>query len=319
MSNIFQVAKQCGVSIATVSRVFNQKPRVGAATRQKVLDVAVRLNYSPKYTARRDRVVILMEGPAVSSYASQLLMAVTNRLAQRQLAYDILLMEQFALLQPNFAQGVLAILYQTESLARLGQFRDLPVIAINRPRANRNRNQHAVYVNQRQGVELALKHLAACGHRKVAFCLAPAEKNWVVCERFAGYRDGVRRWRLSTEPRLVQQPLSQAGYVEAVSNVMRAGATALVVPGEDLGQFVNYALYTLNKSAPDDLSVISYENPLVSPYLTPPHTTISQNLGHLAEQAVTLMARLIGGAVLKPVNLELKNSLIERQSVKSLK
>jgi LacI family transcriptional regulator len=51
-STIYDIAKACGVSIATVSRVLNKNARVHTATRQKVLSTAEQMGYSPKVWAR---------------------------------------------------------------------------------------------------------------------------------------------------------------------------------------------------------------------------------------------------------------------------
>jgi DNA-binding LacI/PurR family transcriptional regulator len=321
MGNIFRVARTAGVSVATVSRVFNQKPRVSDETRRKVMDAAVQVGYRPKYTARRDRILIVLEGGdhvSLGGYASELLMALTDGLGRSQLSYDILPIQQALLVPPNFIQGVLAVLYQPEHLAALDRIRDVPVVTVNRPRDSRRANRHAVYVNQRQGVGLALEHLAARGHRRVAFCPPGTGKSWAARERFAAYQDGVQRLGLDSDARLLPDADPSGEYFEALAGLLRAGATALLAPGEDVGLHINYAMYTLGRRVPDDLSVISYENATVSRFLTPPHTTVSQNLGHLGEQAVDVLRRVMSGTERKPVDMELPSALIERQSVKSL-
>ncbi|MCD6156103.1 MAG: LacI family DNA-binding transcriptional regulator, partial [Candidatus Atribacteria bacterium] len=52
MTTIYDIAKKAGVSPATVSRVLNNKPGLKESTRQKVLQIAKELNYSPNYLAR---------------------------------------------------------------------------------------------------------------------------------------------------------------------------------------------------------------------------------------------------------------------------
>ncbi len=49
---IYDVAREAGVSMATVSRVVNGNPNVKDATRQKVLDVIEKLDYRPNAVAR---------------------------------------------------------------------------------------------------------------------------------------------------------------------------------------------------------------------------------------------------------------------------
>jgi len=319
MSNILDVARSCGVSVATVSRVFNEKPMVSALTRQKVLDAAMRLGYSPKYTARRDRIIILMDGAhsiSMGTYETRVLGAITRRLMRARMSFDIMSVKDALLIPANFMQGILAILSNPDSIATMRQVKNIPILMVNRPLACKAANHYSVFVNQRQGIALALDYLAQRGHRRIAF-YQPSLNGWALRERPEGYRDAVRRLKLATDERLVHV-MEREYCFEAVTNVAKAGATALIVSGEDASLPVNYVLYALGKNVPDDLSVISYENPSVSSYLTPPQTTISQNLDALGEQAVEVVLGLIGGAAGKGACRELQNQLIERQSVKSL-
>src|SRR5258706_9092140 len=52
ITNIREVAKQSGVSVSTVSRVFNEYADVSTATRERVLAVARKLDYAPNAAAR---------------------------------------------------------------------------------------------------------------------------------------------------------------------------------------------------------------------------------------------------------------------------
>ena len=52
MVTIKEIAKYCGVSIATVSNIINGKPNASEATKQKVLKAIDELNYTPNYVAK---------------------------------------------------------------------------------------------------------------------------------------------------------------------------------------------------------------------------------------------------------------------------
>lgn len=70
--NIYDIAKQAGVSIATVSRVFNNNANVSPKTRQKILDVAESMGYHPRAfaqgLARRNTKTIILIVPILSNY-----------------------------------------------------------------------------------------------------------------------------------------------------------------------------------------------------------------------------------------------------------
>ena len=55
MVTIKEIAKYCGVSIATVSNIINGKPNASEVTKQKVLKAIDELNYTPNYVAKNLR------------------------------------------------------------------------------------------------------------------------------------------------------------------------------------------------------------------------------------------------------------------------
>ena len=62
-SRINDIAKTAGVSVSTVSRVFNNRPYVKEELRKRVLEVAVDMDYTPKSMARRDTISIVISRP----------------------------------------------------------------------------------------------------------------------------------------------------------------------------------------------------------------------------------------------------------------
>ena len=52
MATIKEIAKKCGVSVATVSNILNGKPGASEATREMVLEIAKKMEYMPSYVAK---------------------------------------------------------------------------------------------------------------------------------------------------------------------------------------------------------------------------------------------------------------------------
>jgi len=80
-NNIKEIAKLAGVSPSTVSRVFNKKPYVKEDIRRKVLEIARRVNYFPKQTARKINLGILVEGVEeinIGGYESMILTTIAK-------------------------------------------------------------------------------------------------------------------------------------------------------------------------------------------------------------------------------------------------
>jgi len=93
-NTIYDIAKAAGVSIATVSRVFNKKGRVKEATRQKVLRVADELGYHPQVfaqgLARKKKNSIMMFVPIMSNhFFMEVLSSIQDKLTDRNFELNI--------------------------------------------------------------------------------------------------------------------------------------------------------------------------------------------------------------------------------------
>jgi len=88
---------------------------------------------------------------------------------------------------------------------------------------------------------------------------------------------------------------------------------------EDLVVEATFVLTNMmNLKIPDDISIIGMENPKVSQFLNPPHTSIYQPLDKLANQAMGLLMRLINNGKTEPEQVVIPNELIERESVREI-
>lgn len=85
-SRINDIAKTAGVSVSTVSRVFNNRPYVKEELRKQVLEVAVDMDYTPKSMARRDTISIVISRPddfVSNNYERSLVRSVRSGKAER--------------------------------------------------------------------------------------------------------------------------------------------------------------------------------------------------------------------------------------------
>ena len=196
-ANIREVAKQSGVSVSTVSRVFNGYADVSAATRERVLAVARKLDYAPSAAARtlvkqplaadRRRALHRRTSTPTSSHPffQEVLVGLKHGIGE--LGYDLLL---FATEQPGSSQG------RPHSYVRRARHHGvdgvvadgrrprgprgrearrsspIPVIA-RRPRRRRRPRASYVASDNVGGARLAVRHLHALGHTRIATIAGP--------------------------------------------------------------------------------------------------------------------------------------------------
>ena len=309
---ITDVARAAGVSTATVSRVFSAHPYTTEDVRGKVFAAARELGYSPKYGSPQGGFALLLAGMEMMDvwpFERQLIKAVTATLFAHGQRVQIVSENCLDYLHGNSFKVAIAI---SSKLAGRLPLALLPTLTVNFP----VEGAHRVSTDHFQGAALAVDHLVERGHRRVAF-IGQAADNWGELERERGFLAALERHGLPAAEGCVQRPKGNAAVVAAAARVAGDGSTAVVAAGEGRGQLLNYALWSLGKRVPDDLSVVSFEDAEISPYLTPPQTTVSQDFAALGRHAAEAALEIAAGRR-ELVELTLPNVLVERMSVKRL-
>jgi LacI family transcriptional regulator len=307
--HIRDLAQRCGVSTATVSRVFNQHPSVKPATRELVLERARALGYAPQLSARRDCVAIVVEGfeeIALGGYGGMLVAALSREVFQRGYRLDIVRPADVPLLRAKLVRGVVACAYQSSSLAAVADLSGMPVVTVN----GHVSGKPAVLSNDRQGLAAAVAHLASRGHRRIAL-LTRALDTLNNRERRVGFVDAMHAKGL--DDGLVIES-GECGVVEDVAKALRRGATAIVATGEELGLGLGYALQLLGRRVPEEVSAVGFEHRGVSCYAFPPQTTLEQDFAGLAAAALDRLEQPRARRATDATHL-VDYRLLERESV----
>jgi LacI family transcriptional regulator len=319
-----EVAEASGVSLATVSRVFNQHPNVREEVRRKVLSAARRLDYSAHKGNRRDHVTVLIEGMSDigrSGYQSELLGALVSQLADAGLRPDVLPVESadLELVGGQYTLATVAVVWDKALRRKVAKMKQAPAILVN----EYEEGWHTVLTNHRQGMEDATKSLAERGHRRICL-LRFFEGSWADRERFAGYCQGIAGFGIPYDPDLqvafnvVPRPESLPKVKGLIKKLLKAEPTAIIVCTEDLALPAAHAIRECGKSIPDEVSLVTFENPAASAYQVPPLTTINQNPTRIAAAVTKLVEDLAGATDVPPQRIDLPNDFIERASVKDL-
>lgn len=304
MASIQEVAAVAGLSTATVSRVFNKSGNVDEGTRARVLSAAQTLGYSPRSTARRDAVGILIEDLAAlrsGGYTGFILASLIEELSRRGLRVEIIRAVDLPLVHPCFYSGFVSALYRSESLQELALLKGARLAAVNEAPDD----VPLVRSNEAQGMELAVARLAERGHRRIELFL-PAGATRAGHERASGFRAALKRRGLPTDGVVFDS-------FEEI-RVVRGGATAFVAAGEEAGLALHRAIRQAGLRVPDEVSLVAMEHSGVSDKLDPPHTTLVQNFKELARRAVALA---VGAA---PDNPEpVPYGFIERSTIREVR
>ncbi|MBI4024778.1 MAG: LacI family DNA-binding transcriptional regulator [Verrucomicrobia bacterium] len=317
--SIYHVARRAGVSAVSVSRVFNGHPHVSATLRNRVLQHARRIAFTPKKRLSSIAVVVQdLHTLTTGGYVSAMVASITKQIAARDHLMQLIPIENLDLVRNAFVSGVIGIAFD----ARFRELRavpNLPLLSVNLPM--QADGIHSVAINHYAQGRQAAEHLIQRGHRQIAF-FEKSPDTWTSQERLRGMRVALQTHRLSAQPQLQFYAIQGPAY-EAITQSRRLGATAIINFSDPWILEATHIIQNILKlRIPADLSIICYDDYPVLRFMTPPHTAIQQPLEELGQTAVDTMLDLIKQASsphahnrAKLVDIQLEPKLIARESV----
>lgn len=328
------VAAMAHVSRTTVSFVLNQRAgvKIPDETRRRVLDAAATLDYYPNSVARQlargaSRTIGLVLRQSPEQVANDGLLAETLRgLASAARAADHrVLVETIVpgegtyanLVRSGRTDGLVVSgpRYDDEELVELSRDGFPVVIQGSLP----GLDVPSVDVDNEAGARLAVEHLLALGHRRIA-CITNAPLAYTAAsERVAGYREVLAAAGIAEEPGMIAEGAFDAhsGHRAVAEILARATPDAIFVASDVVAIGVIAGLREAGLSVPGDVSVVGFDAIPLAAYLDPPLTTISlpaHDLGRAAGIALLdrIAGRPVAGRTLLPTELIVRASTAPR-------
>jgi LacI family transcriptional regulator len=321
---IRDVAEQAGVSIATVSRVLNDRADVSAETRERVREVARAVGYSADPAARglvtqRTQLVAVVVGDNAGHrdlsllFFGKVMAAISRRLALA--GYDSLLLQPLELgLHHRFDAAILIGIDGSDPLVTDLWVRSVPYVGVD-VRVGGRRNAF-VGSDHAAGVRLALTHLYELGHRRIAH-IAGARNTVAGADRIAAFQHemGVLGLELPDEYLREADFSSAGGYRETRALLaLDERPTAIVAASDLMALAALQAIREAGLQPGRDVAVVGFDDIEAAALAYPPLTTIRQDrekLGTLAaERALELIehADVRGNDTILPVELVVRAS-----------
>ena len=322
------IAKQAGVSEATVSRVLNGRPGISEATRAAVLTALDVIWYErPTHLrGRRARMVGLVVPELQNPIFPALAEVVAGALAQRgfnavlctrtgsmsEAEYVEMLLER-QVSGMVFAGGQYAEADAPhEHYNRLLQLR-LPVVLVNA--AADQLDFPRVSTDDAVAMEQAFAHLASLGHERIGLILGPPD-HVPSRRKLAAFADVVLRVTGTPLPdELVERTrFSLEGGHAAASKLIGRGVTGVVCASDPLALGAIRAARRAGLSVPADLSVVGYDDSIFMSCTDPPLTTVRQPIEPMGRSAVATLISQIGGAPVSSEEILFAPELVVRGS-----
>lgn len=334
MANIRDVASLAGVSIATVSMVLNNKPDISNETREKVLDAVKRLNYQPNIHAKRlftkkNNIIGVVFVSNVSYTVYSRIFEGINSGAHR-LGFDVLSMDEDYFIAQEQDYGFLDN-SQVDGLIILGKgFSDRLVQAVQKvkipvvtcPEKIESFKSVIISPDNFGIARMATEYMIQSGHKKIGF-IGSHQKYWFSSQRFQGYLSALYDNGLNIDLNLVVngfEPLCDGGYKAGQQFLSKIDdmPTALFVVNDFMAMGTIKALKEVGILIPEDISIISCDDLVLSQYFDPPLTTIHISWEKIGDSAAEILVKYITGGEIEQMLYLYPGQLVERNSVKPI-
>ncbi len=299
-ASIRDVAERAGVSIATVSRAVNQIPTVNADLARRVWKAIEEVGYLPNTQARalvsgRSRMLGLIVSEITNPFFPELVQEFEN-LAVAQgyevligsTSYDAARTESLMrrLLQRN-VDGVAVMTFGVEEeLVKKLVEREFPLVFVDA--GPDLPNIHTLKVDYAEGIRQGVQHLAALGHRNIAFITGPLSKRSPVARRDAFLKAMAELGLTVPREHLVEGNHTMESGITAMERLIALGElpTAVMCSNDMTAIGALHALYRTTYRVPDDISVVGFDDIHLAQFMLPPLTTVQMSCRSLAAAAV---------------------------------
>lgn len=334
---IKDVARLANVAPSTVSRVITNSPNISDETKQKVRLAMAELHYHPNLNARslasqstKTIGIVLpssgdivfqnpffptvLQGISVGAREKKYALQLTTGKLEKETLEDVSLMVQgkrvdgMILLNSMVDDKVMSFLKKSE----------FPFVLIGKPSKQVEEITHVDNDNVRAMKE-ATEYLINLGHRQIAF-IGGSLDLMVTIDRLRGYMDALMKANVPIKNEyILHEEFLMEGGQEAVSELMslEQRPTALVVVDDFMALGVLSTLDELGISVPDEISVVSFNNVLLSELSKPPLTSIDINIFDLGYQASRSLIEKIENSAEPTKRIIIPHKLVERLSCSS--
>jgi DNA-binding LacI/PurR family transcriptional regulator len=299
-ANIRDVASRAGVSIATVSRAVNHISTVDPELARRVWKAVEEVGYLPNTQARalvsgRSRILGLIVSEITNPFFPELVKEFED-LAVAQ-GYEVMIGSTnydpvrtellIRRMQQRNLDGVAVMTFGIEEdlIQRLVE-REFPLVFVDAGPDLPNIRVLKVYYAE--GIRQAVQHLAALGHRRIAFVSGPLRLRSATARRDAFLKSMAELGLSVPAEHLVEGDHTMEGGIAAAQQLMGLAElpTAVLCSNDMTAIGVLHGLYETTHKVPEDISVVGFDDIHLAQFMLPPLTTVQMSCKDLAFAAV---------------------------------
>ena len=335
---INDVAKEAGVSIATVSKVINGKPSISEQTRLHVLEVIKRLNYHPNAQAsnfareRSDNIIFLAVTEPLTAFHNphmfEIMCGAQNIVHEKNFNFSFLGVQDkdtacqkaSNIIGRRAADGILVHGSSTSrSLVELLVKTGFPHVIIGRPPFSNTACW--IDINNHVSGHLATEYLTKCGYTHIAFIGGP-KSDEISRHRLQGFVSSMRIFGLNVpESSIKYGTYSKQSGFEMMEELLRGSflPDAVICEDNKIAMGAASAIRKRGMNIPDDIGLITFDDYPLSQLIDPPLTVVDINVNKMGQQAAGFLIKKIRNPSLNIQSFTTVPELIIRSSTRNIK
>ncbi len=320
-----EISRQTGVSIATISRIFNGSSGVSNRMRTRVLDKLEEMGYerSEFLYEKKNKKIVIFNVPSFENPFYEMIIKGAVESARRN-GIDIVFYEDpleddsvddfLSLLKSIGASGVITTSTLTrDNLLRI--YSQVPLVQC--CECLEKEGVPFVTIDDRTSAKNAIRHLVSVGKKKIAFINGPMKFKYAR-ERLQGYKDALDEEGMEFDSSYVIT-LPSVNYDMALSSASlllnsQSKPDGFFAASDVFAAAVLKAASRLGLSVPEDIAVVGFDNISLSYMSNPAITTINQPKYQIGLLSADMIARLINSEPMSVKEIWLDTELIIRES-----
>jgi len=303
---IYDVAREAGVSMATVSRVVNGNPNVKPTTRKKVLEAIERLGYRPNAVARglasKKTTTVGVIIPDISSiFFAELARGIEDIATMYK--YNIILCnsdqnkeKEIHLINTLLEKQVDGIVFMGSEITseHAEQFERSPVPVVLAATLDMKKKFPSVNIDYKQAVHDAVTYLIEKGHQKIGMLSGTLEDPINGFQKFIGYKEAIQEAGLEFDESLVNiGDYSYDSGMEAMAEflALESRPTAIFAATDEMALGIIHGAQDRGFRVPEDFEVIGFDDTRLATMVRPTLTSVVQPMYDIGAVSMRLLTK----------------------------
>lgn len=302
MPTLKDVAKKANVSVTTASYAINGVQLITKETTEKVLLAAKQIGYRPNGNAKnlkknKSEIIGFFLSGFTGPFFNEMLEGIQTVIIQS--GYEMVVCasdDKHRLLVEHYVDGAIVLNYHlSDELLNTLASDKMPMITLDRE------VEHPfiknVLLQNKEGIDLAVKHLIEKGHQRIGF-LGGSEDSYDGEKRLEGYRESLQKYGLKINEkdtlRATFTEISGLIAMEAFINENKGDIpSAFICANDEMAMGAMKAMKKAGLRVPEDVAVVGFDDISIAQYSDPPLSTIRVEKKQWGEYAAEILFKMM--------------------------